>query len=304
MNYLLFLFLSIITVGYLKAEPRRFEKQLPLYEVTAYDGRIFYLLGILPNAEGKLDMELLEEAGILGLLGQCDHLITEVKKFSFEEFFRIHRFRILPGIGRSQFPEYEDKDELRAKMEHLFSILTNFDIEVYARNHFNIDISHRIDISKDILLYNYIRYRLIEKIEYLDALEQMALAYHQRQNKNITWMLYHQGLIQKQEILLQNAYLNMDTVQMSKILHPKELFNMDRQLSISRGRNRLEKEKNQSILDITREWVIKMLEFQTSGRTFIAINIQYLLEEIPYNLISGLKDNHFKIRQISYGELK
>ena len=302
MNYLLFLFLSVITMGCLKAEPRRFEKQLPLYEVTAYDGRIFYLFGILPNAEGNLDMGLLEEAGILGLLGQCDHLITEVKTFSFEEFFKIHRFRILPGIERSQFPE--DEDELRAKMQHLFSILTNFDIEVYARNHFNIDISHRIDLSKNILLYDYIRYRLIEKIEYLDALEQMVSAYHRRQNKNISWMSYLREAVEKQEILLQNAYLSMDTIQMSNILHPKALFDMDRKLSISRGRNRLEKEKNENILDITREWVIKMLNFQTSGRTFIAINIQYLLEEIPYNLISGLKDNRFKIRQISSGELK
>lgn len=43
MNYILFLFLSIITTGYLKAEPLRFKDKLPIWEAIASDGRVFYL---------------------------------------------------------------------------------------------------------------------------------------------------------------------------------------------------------------------------------------------------------------------
>ena len=141
MNYLLFLFLSIITTGYLKAEPLRFKDKLPVFEVIASDGKVFYLFGILPNAEGKLDMELLKESGILSLLAKCDHLITEFKKVNLdlENFLSDYLISLLM---LEEDNEYSGYYKFKGKIKNIVPMIINFELEEYSRANFNHSINH------------------------------------------------------------------------------------------------------------------------------------------------------------------
>jgi hypothetical protein len=309
-------------MSYLKAEPHRFKDKLPIWEAIAPDESVFYLFGILPNAEGKLDMELLKESGILGLLAKCDHLITEFKKVNLD----LENFLSEYLISRLMLEdnEYSGYYEFKTKMKNIVPMVINFELEEYSLANFNQSISHlhsdtkRHEFVRDIPKGGYESRIYLELSNHGHLIERLSNYYYYVINKDyrflgtvspqtkkyissLTRLQFLTKLSEEREIKIQKAYLNMDTVQMAYYLGcsdlPIRVFEFIQEATID-------------IRSFTfRKWLNKIkshLDTEKNQKTFIALDIGCLLPEYidEINIIKQLEKEGFEIRQLSLGDIE
>ncbi len=301
MNYLLFLFVSTITMGCLKAEPRRFEKQLPLFKATR-DGREFYLFGIFPNAEGKLDMELLKESGILRLLEECDHLITEFQKVELEDFYN-------PYIGHllNLEEEFYDNEEYKKRMKKVVSVFINFELEEYIRSNFSHSISHLYPSSNEKYLDKiyaklHSQHSLVRDLltNYRMLLSKEQVLERGADVPKFIKLEYLLKLSEERETVLTEAYLNMDAEQ---IINYYMLCD-DLPVSISLNNHN---ELLKLHISTAWEWINKLESHlnSTNQKTFIALDLMHLVlpERYGINFILELQKRGFETKQLSVSDL-
>ena len=309
MKCLGFLCISIITMGYLKAEPSRFENQLPLFKATR-DGTELYLFGMLPNTEGKLDMDLLRESGILGLLEECDHLITEFMKVELEKLFNPYIAQLLTleeKINRNY--DNNNYDEYKKRMKHVVSGFMNFELEKYIQENFSHSISHlHSDLNEGYMSKIYVKLfnqsSLVRDLLYNYRMslgdEEILQVYEQGEDApKFIKLQYLLELSEKREIALTEAYLNMNTDRIAYYM-----LGHDLPVAISlKNHNELLKLHISTVC----EWINKIESHlnKTNQKTFIALDLMHLFlpEKYGINVILELQKKGFETKQLSVSDL-
>ena len=297
-------------MGYLQAEPHRFKDKLPVFEAIAPDGRVFYLFGMLPNAEGKLDMDLLKESGILGLLEKCDHLMTEFKKVELEKLFNPYIAQLLTVEEKMSLNDDDSiSDEYKKRMKNVVPIFMNFELEKYIQANFNHSMSHlHSDSNEEYMRKIYTRLlnqkSLVRDLSHdyrmsLDEEGFVKFCEHLKFDQKIIVLGYLLKLSEKRESALTEAYLNMDTEQIINYMLCDDL-----PVSISLDNHN---ELLKLHISTAWEWINKIESHlkEINHKTFIVLDLMHLFlpEKYGINFILELQKKGFEIKQLSVSDL-